>query len=416
MSSRLGGRVETPAGEPLRRGVAEGVLERLDAPNIDLAAGDDGRAGHLIVVVGAGRDQVDWHCSTHGSSVVVDPVCPCSSASSEFGRADRREVSVVDPMDRRSGICVFSPGLRLMVTVEVGPNGEEIHLHPGGQGYWVARAIERLGESVVLCATAGGEVGEVLTQLMRSRQGIELVAIMHEAPSAVCIYDRRSGPLSLVARSEAAPIDRHAVDELYSMTLSHAIGSDCCMLAGNIDTGVLPPAFYGRLCTDLATLSVPVITDLHGPELVEVIGSGTVQLVKLSDDDLRDDGLLTDDSDRALVSAVSGLAERVPADLVVTLGTDRPAVARVGADWFRITPPRLAAVDWRGAGDAMAGAIAVAYVRGLGSVDLLRLGAAAGAASVSRRGLASLDTELVDALVPEIRVESARDAAAALAS
>ena len=38
--------------------------------------------------------------------------------------------------DLSSGICVFSPGLRLTVTAENGPRGEEIHLHPGGQGYW----------------------------------------------------------------------------------------------------------------------------------------------------------------------------------------------------------------------------------------------------------------------------------------
>ena len=67
-------------------------------------------------------------------------------------------------------------------------------------------------------------------------------------------------------------------------------------------------------------------------------------------------------------------------------------------------------MDWRGAGDAMAGAMAVAEVRGLTGVDVLRFGAAAGAASVTRRGLASLDSELVDALLPRIRVEDADDA------
>lgn len=318
--------------------------------------------------------------------------------------------------DRRDGICVFSPGLLLNVIVEVGPRGEEIHLHPGGQGFWVARSIERLGEPVVLCATVGGEVGEVLLPLMRSETGIELVAIRQATPSSVCIYDRRSGAPSLVARSESPPIDRHSVDELYSMTLAQAIGSDCCVLAGNLDTGVIPAAYYGRLCADLAAIGVPVITDVHGPELAEVLGSGTVQLVKLSEEDLRDDGLLTDDSDASLIAAVSGLAEHVPADVVVTRGPDRPAVARMGGDWFRISPPRLAAADWRGSGDAMAGAMAVAHLRGLGSVDLLRFGAAAGAASVTRRGLGSLDSELVDALVPRVRVEPARDAAEALTS
>ena len=314
----------------------------------------------------------------------------------------------------RGAICVFSPGLLLNVTIENGRNGKEIHLHPGGQGFWVARGVDRLGEPVVLCATVGGEVGEVLRPLVRSQTGVRLVAIERASPSAVCIYDRRCGAPSLVARSESARIDRHAVDELYSMTLAHAIGSDCCVLAGNVDTGVIPPGYYGRLCEDLAAIGVPVITDLHGPELTEVVETGSVWLVKLSEEDMRDDGLLADDSPESLVSAVSGLAGRVPGNLVVTRGPDRPAVARLHGEWFGITLPQLAAVDWRGAGDAMTGAMAVAHRRGLDLVDLLRFGAAAGAASVSRRGLASLDSELVDALVPQVLVEARRDAADAL--
>ena len=120
--------------------------------------------------------------------------------------------------DLSNGICVFSPGLRLTVTAEFGPRGEEIHLHPGGQGYWLARSIERLGTPVVLCATVGGEVGDVLTPLVQSQTGIELVVVQQSAPSSVSMYDRRSGTRTLIARSEPSPIDRHAVDKLYSLT------------------------------------------------------------------------------------------------------------------------------------------------------------------------------------------------------
>lgn len=309
--------------------------------------------------------------------------------------------------DSGDGVCVFSPGLRLTVTVETGTGGEEIHLHPGGQGYWLARSIERLGESVVLCATLGGEVGDVLAPLLESQAGIELVAIRQSAPSAVSMYDRRTGRRDVIARSEPGPIDRHAVDELYSLTLAHAIGRGCCVLAGNNDTGVIPPSYYGRLCSDLAAVGVPVITDIHGPELAEAIDSAPIQLVKLSDEDLREDDPAGCATEHGLATAVCDLAERVPNDLIVTRGPDRPAVARIGSRWYSVAPPRLAAVDWRGAGDAMAGAIAVAHVRGRTGPDLLRFGAAAGAASVTRRGLASLDAELVQALVPRVRVEEA---------
>jgi 1-phosphofructokinase len=316
--------------------------------------------------------------------------------------------------ERGSGICVFSPGLRLTVTAEVGPHGEEIHLHPGGQGYWLARSIERLGEPVVLCATVGGEVGDVLTPLLRSQTAIELVAVQQAAPSSVSMYDRRSGTRTLIARSEPSPIDRHAVDKLYSLTLAHAISRRCCVLAGNIDTGVIPPAYYGRLCADLTAVGVPIIADVHGPELSEILDSAPVRLIKVSDEDLRDDGAVGDDLERGLIDAVTDLAERGSHDLVVTRGPDRAAAARMDGRWYTVSPPRLAAVDWRGAGDAMAGAMAVAHVRGLTGVDVLRFGAAAGAASVTRRGLASLDAELVDALLPRVRVDAADDATDAL--
>lgn len=315
-----------------------------------------------------------------------------------------------------TGICVFSPGLRLTVTAEIGPHGEEIHLHPGGQGYWLARSIERLGELVVLCATVGGEVGDVLTPLLRSQTRIELVAVRQAAPSSVSMYDRRSGTRTLIARSEPSPIDRHTVDELYSLTLAHAIGKACCVLAGNIDTGVIPASYYGRLCADLTAVGVPIITDIHGPELTEVLDRTEVQLIKVSEEDLRDDDAFGDDTDQGLAAAVSDLADRGRHDLVVTRGPDHPAIARLASRWYRVSTPRLAAVDWRGAGDAMTGAMAVAHLRGYTGPDMLRFGAAAGAASITRRGLASLDSELVDALLPRVRVDRADSAADALES
>jgi fructose-1-phosphate kinase PfkB-like protein len=189
------------------------------------------------------------------------------------------------------------------------------------------------------------------------------------------------------------------------------------VLAGNIDTGLIPPSYYGRLCADLTTLGVPIITDVHGHELAAILDGAPVRLVKVSDEDLREDGAVGDDTERRPRSdAVNALADRVTHDLVVTRGPDRPAVARMGDRWYTVRPPRLAAVDWRGAGDAMAGAMAVGLVRGLAGADLLRFGAAAGAASVTRRGLASLDSELVDALIPRVLVNAADDATDAVRS
>jgi hypothetical protein len=40
---------------------------------------------------------------------------------------------------------------------EPGSHRVEVHLHAGGQGFWVARLAKRLRADVVLCCALGGE-------------------------------------------------------------------------------------------------------------------------------------------------------------------------------------------------------------------------------------------------------------------
>ena len=64
-------------------------------------------------------------------------------------RAARRE-----PTDRGDGpagapsVCVFAPAPIVTVSVELRSDGDdEIHVHAGGQGVWVARLLAKLGIS-----------------------------------------------------------------------------------------------------------------------------------------------------------------------------------------------------------------------------------------------------------------------------
>jgi 1-phosphofructokinase len=218
------------------------------------------------------------------------------------------------------------------------------------------------------------------------------------------VHDRRNGHREEYARVAPPVLERHTADKLYSLTLAHAVELGTCVLAG-MDSAVVPTSFYARLAADLRTLAVTVLTDVHGPALDALIGAGGVDLVKVSEDDLRDDGLIQGgEQSRGLIAAIEQLADRGEFDLLVTRGPDRPTVARVDGVWFQVVTPRLAAVDWRGAGDAMTGALAVGRRRKLTAVPLLRLSAAAGAASVTRRGLASLDAVLVESIASRITV------------
>src|SRR5687768_2443474 len=55
-------------------------------------------------------------------------------------------------------VTVVSPGLTTSVTIEESSQGmDEIHVHPAGQGFWVARALRELGAEATLCCVRGGE-------------------------------------------------------------------------------------------------------------------------------------------------------------------------------------------------------------------------------------------------------------------
>jgi 1-phosphofructokinase len=78
---------------------------------------------------------------------------------------------------------VFAPSPLLTITVEAGPDRPEVHLHAGGQGFWVARLAATLGADVTLCCALGGEPGRVLRGLIEA-EPIELRAAAGGTPTA----------------------------------------------------------------------------------------------------------------------------------------------------------------------------------------------------------------------------------------
>jgi len=58
---------------------------------------------------------------------------------------------------------VFGPHPILGITIERrGAGDDDIHVHPGGQGVWVARMAGEMDAYPVLCGFQGGETGTLL--------------------------------------------------------------------------------------------------------------------------------------------------------------------------------------------------------------------------------------------------------------
>lgn len=306
-----------------------------------------------------------------------------------------------------TGVCVFDPSPLLTVTIELNGADDEIHLHPGGQGFWIARMARRLTDDVSLVVGVGGETGTLIVPLIREH-GIDVVPTRVAGSNGAYVQDRRSGARNTMAQTRAAPLTRHETDDLYGAALAAAVSSRVVVLAGPQPPDVVPDELYGRLTADLATLGASVVADLSGPALTSALAGG-IDVLKVSEEDMVRDGLLTGRGEGDRLRLMDDLHHGGASAVVLTRG-DNPALAFAGSDIVQITCPPLHAVDHRGAGDAMTAAIAVALSVGSPLIDALRLGAAAGAAAVTRRGLASGQADAVSALVPYVEIRPLREA------
>lgn len=304
----------------------------------------------------------------------------------------------------RHNITVLAPNPHVTVTVEKGALGDEIHIHPGGQGFWVARMLKHLGERPLLCAPLGGEAGQVYRGLL-SQWGMDVSMVMVGSSTPVSMNDRRSGERVSVAASPAPILARHELDDIYGKFLDKSLSAEITVVTGQSDK-LLPEEAFRRLGHDLEAGGVRVVADLHGPELWKFLEGGPIELLKVSDEDLEQDGLLSA-KDAGLDECMRALDKLTTAGAasVVLSRQGNPALASIEGELFEARTPEFDPADFRGAGDSMTAGLAAAVYRGLGADEMLRLGCAAGAANVTRHGLGSADEELVPHLAARVAVQ-----------
>lgn len=323
------------------------------------------------------------------------------------------------PTSRSPRVCVLAPTPILTVTLESGSDdaAPELHVHPGGQGLWVARMAYSLGADVVVCGPFGGETGTVLGHLAEV-ENLRVRRVSYVGGNGAYLHDRRGGDRLELAFMPPAKLDRHELDDLYGTVLVEGLDADVCVITGAYPTPLLPPPFFGRLVGDLRTAGVKTVADLSGRAALEAARAG-VDVLKMSHVEVVEAGLAADDSVAALRAAAQRLLR--PESGFANGNGDRGAhVGEVGAMMVsraaepallvtasgvrEVLAPSVTTVDHRGAGDSMTAGIAVAVGRGLTLTEAARLGAAAGALNVTRRGLGTGHREQIERFAEQVTV------------
>jgi 1-phosphofructokinase len=301
-------------------------------------------------------------------------------------------------------VTVVSPGLTTSVTIEESSQGmDEIHVHPAGQGFWVARALRELGAETTLCCVRGGEPAAAALQLINDR--ITVRSVTTDVPTGAYVDDRRHGDRTRLATMRAMALDRHTVDDLIGISIAEGLRSRAVVLTGSNGFGTIPVAFYTTLSSSLHALGATVVIDLSGAELHAAL-AGHADAVKVSDSELVDAGF-TDTND---LDALSEAARRVAgvsgADVFITRG-DEGALVHAGGRTLIGRSPMVDTVEPRGAGDSFTAAVSVARLVGLEPAEQLRMAMATAASNVLRRGLGSATLDAVHAIGTHIEVEAA---------
>jgi 1-phosphofructokinase len=298
-------------------------------------------------------------------------------------------------------VAIFAPNPLLAVTIEArGDGADEIHLHPGGQGVWVARAAGELGAHPVLCALVGGETGEVLAPLLDRLLG-DLRLARGDGASGCYVIDRRSGERVLISQMDAAPASRHEYDDLFSHTAAAALEAQALVICNPYPAQTLPLEVYGNLASD-AGAGTRVLVDLSSPRLESALEGGP-DLVKINDWELAQFVSGPVDDPERLRAAAERLRARGARDVIITRGAQPALVLHAEtASW--LVPPRFERGAREGCGDTMMGAIAAALSLGRPFEEAIRIGAAAGTTNFLRHGLGSGDRSAIEEILPNVEL------------
>ncbi|WP_194420523.1 1-phosphofructokinase family hexose kinase [Microbacterium abyssi] len=300
-----------------------------------------------------------------------------------------------------SDVTILAPSPTLTVTVEDHPQGSEIHVHAGGQGVWQARMLRRLQVPVTMCCVLTGEVGRALQHLLED-EDITVHALTRDGRGSAYIHDRRGGERIVIDEERGDPIGRHDVDDLYSAMLSSSEHSQVVVLSGPAGEETIPADFYRRLAIDLRAAGKTVVADLAGERLRAVVEGG-VDLLKVSHEELKADGLLTETTDDEILTAMQRLRADGAGAVIVTRAAD-PLLLADGEGVLEIAPPPFEENETRGAGDSLTAGVIAGLVREERLRDAITLGAAAGALNVTRHGLGTGDADLIGSLREKVVV------------
>ena len=275
----------------------------------------------------------------------------------------------------------------------------EMFVLPGGKGVNAARAAVALGGRVVTTGIAGGHAGRWLVEALVA-EGLEPHWAFAKAESRTAYVTVDATGRSVLVYERATPATPDEYDAFLRL-LEERLLPACAraVVAGSIPSG-LPSRRHGEIVEAARRAQVPLLVDVTGPGLLAALEVGP-DIVKISRDEAVESGVV--DGEASAVDAAVALVDHGARLAVVTDGADEVAAADAATTW-RLSVPRIEALNPVGSGDSFNAALSLALMDGADLSTALVRGVAAGSANALTKSAASLEPAIVAALEHDVAV------------
>ena len=230
-----------------------------------------------------------------------------------------------------------------------------------GKSVNVAKVLKALGEQPVATGFLGGDRGEQLRDLLEAR-GIEqdFVKVAPRTRQCITLLDTSAGTHTELVE-ESQPVAAADYEELMRVIRRRVKGCRAVVMSGTITPGGPADLYFQGTQMAHEAGAMPV-ADAQGAALIEALRARPA-LVKPNRPELAATLGRELKDETAVRSAMQELCERGAQRVVVTAGKE-PALAFDGRSWWRVTPPRVGAVNPIGSGDAFTAGLVWRLLRG----------------------------------------------------